>query len=296
MKDKKMLVADLSMFMVAIIWGSGFVVTKSALGHITPLYLLGYRFVIAAALLALVSIKRLKKAKMADIKAGLVIGVFMLSGFLLQTIGLQYITVGVQSFIVSANVVMVPIFYWMMTRRKPDRYETAGAVMCFIGIGILSLDKNMSLGFGEILSLGSAFFYAMQIVAVGHFAKESDGFVLSTVQMTFAAVISLSLAFVFEPSITSFSNEMVVPIVYLAVFSSMIAFLTQNLAQKYTSSTHAAIILSTEAVFGSIMGIIFLKEIASMKFLTGCAIILVSVLISELKPSFVRHSRLKTPI
>lgn len=83
----------------------------------------------------------------------------------------------------------------------------------------------------------------MQIVAVGHFAKESDGFVLSTVQMTFAAVISLSLAFIVEPSITSFNNEMVVPIVYLAIFSSMIAFLTQNIAQKYTSSTHAAIIL-----------------------------------------------------
>lgn len=121
--------ADLSMFMVAIIWGSGFVVTKSALSHMTPFYLLGFRFAIAAAMLALISFNRLKKAKIGDIKAGNIVGVFMLSGFLFQTIGLQHTTVGVQAFIVSANVVMVPIFYWIMTRRKPDGYETAGAVM-----------------------------------------------------------------------------------------------------------------------------------------------------------------------
>src|SRR5690606_14349390 len=110
------------------------------------------------------------RAKPKDIRAGLSIGVFMPLGFIFQTIGLQYTTVGVQAFIVSANVVMVPFFYWLLTRKRPDSYESVGAVMCFVGIGILSLNGNLRLGFGELLSLGSALFYAFQIVTVGYFA------------------------------------------------------------------------------------------------------------------------------
>lgn len=295
MNDKKSLLADLSLLAVAAIWGSSFVVTKSTLDHITPFYLLAFRFTIATVLLGVISFKRLKRAKTSDIKAGLIIGVSMLLGFLLQTIGLMKTTVGVNSFIVSANVVMVPFFYWLLTKRRPDNYETFGAIMCFIGIGVLSLDGNLRLGFGELLSLASALFFALQIVAVGHFSKGSDVFVISTVQIAFAAVASLVLATIFEPKITTFNPDMAISIVYLAVFSSMIAFLLQNIAQAHTSSTHAAIIFSTEALFGSIMGVIFLKETITLKFLIGCIAILVSVIISEVKPNPSKLKRQKTP-
>jgi drug/metabolite transporter (DMT)-like permease len=237
----------------------------------------------------------MKKAKISDIKAGLVIGITMLLGFLLQTIGLMNTTVGVNSFIVSANVVMVPFFYWLLTRRRPDGYEIFGAIMCFVGIGVLSLDGNLRLGSGEILSLISALFFALQIVAVGHYARESDVYVITTVQMAFVAVSALILASIFEPQITTFNTDMAVPIIYLAVFSSMIAFLVQNIAQAHTSSTHAAIIFSTEALFGSIMGVIFLKEIITIKFLIGCMAILISVIISEVKPNLSNLKRQKTP-
>jgi drug/metabolite transporter (DMT)-like permease len=75
----------------------------------------------------------------------------------------------------------------------------------------------------------------------------------------------------------------------------MIAFLVQNIAQAHTSSTHAAIIFSTEALFGSIMGVIFLKEIITIKFLIGCMAILISVIISEVKPNLSNLKRQKTP-
>lgn len=295
MSDKKILLADLSLLAVAAIWGSSFVVAKSTLDHITPFYLLFFRFTIAASLLGVISFQRLKKAKASDIKAGLIIGICMLLGFLLQTKGLMKTTVGINSFIVSANVVMVPFFYWLLTRRRPDNYEALGAIMCFIGIGVLSLDGNLRPGLGELLSLSSALFFALQIVAVGHFAKESDVFVISTIQMAFAAAVSFILATTFEPKITTISNDMAISIVYLAVFSSMIAFLLQNIAQAHTSSTHAAIILSTEALFGSILGVIFLKETITIKFLIGCIAILVSVIISEVKPNLSKLKGQKTP-
>lgn len=286
MENKKSLYADLSLLLVAIIWGSGFVVTKNALDLMTPFYIMGFRFIIAALALTIISFKRLKKATKLDVKAGVIVGFFMFLGFAFQTVGLKYTTAGIQAFITASNVVMVPFLYWMISKKRPDNYEMFGAFLCFVGIGILSLDNNLNIGLGEFLTFLCAIGYALQIVAVGHFAKDVDPFVLSTVQLYFAAIVSFIIAFIFEPKLTVITNEMIFPIVYLGIFSSMIAFLVQNLAQRHTSSTHAAIILSMEAVFGSVFSILLLNDPINIKFFIGCAAILISVIVSETKPNF----------
>ncbi|MDY0236189.1 MAG: DMT family transporter [Gudongella sp.] len=291
MKDKKILYADLSLFIVAIIWGSGFIFTKNALDHMTPFYILGFRFLVASIAMGIIAFKRIKNTKWIDIKAGLIVGFFMFLGFAFQTVGLQYTTVGVQAFITASNVVMVPFFYWMLTKSRPGPYEFFGAILCFIGIGILSLDTNLQVGYGEFLTFLCAIGFALQIVAVGFFAKDVDSYVLSFVQLVIAMVLSFALAIPFEPRITQISSEALVPILYLAIFSTMIAFLTQNIAQKHTTSTHAAIILSLESVFGSIMGILIFSEEVSGKFIIGCMAIFISVLAAETKFSFLKPKK-----
>lgn len=294
MKDRKVIYADISLFVVAFIWGSGFVVTKSALDYMTPYYILGFRFTIAAFILTLISFKRLRKAKWEDIKAGLVVGVLMFIGFATQTVGLQYTTVGTQAFITASNVVMVPFFYWLLTRRKPNRFEVFGAILCFFGIGLLSLDDNMKIGYGEFLTFICAVSFALQIVTVGYFAKKVDSYVLTAVQLYLAAAFAFAFAFAMEPPITGLSTQGMVAVLYLGVFSTMIAFLVQNIAQKYTSSTHTAIILSLEAVFGSVLGIIILNESITGKFLVGCMAIFLAVLASETRFEFMRKNGRKT--
>ena len=291
MKDKKILYADLSLFIVAIIWGSGFIFTKNALDHMTPLYILGFRFLVASIGFGIILFKKIRKAKWKDIKAGMIVGFFMFFAFAVQTVGLQYTTVGVQAFITATNVVMVPFFYWILTKSRPGPYEFFGAILCFIGIGILSLDTNLRVGYGEFLTFLSAIGYALQIVAVGFFAKDVDSYVLTFTQFVTATVLSFALAIPFEPRLTQINPGAVVPIIFLAVFSTMIAFLIQNIAQKYTTSTHAAIILSLESVFGSIMGIIILKEDVTAKFIIGCLAIFISVLAAETKFSFLKAKR-----
>lgn len=286
MENKKSVYADLSLLIVAVIWGSGFVVTKNALDLMSPFYIMFFRFIIAAVTLTLFSLKRLKNTTKADFKAGIIVGFFMFLGFAFQTVGLKYTTAGVQAFITASNVVMVPFLYWFISKRKPDNYEMFGAFLCFIGIGVLSLNDSLRIGLGEFLTLLCAVGYALQIVSVGHFAKNVDPFVLSVVQLYFAAFISLIIALFFEPRPEMITMDMMIPITYLGVFSSMLAFLIQNLAQVHTSSTHAAIILSLEAVFGSIFSIILLNDPVNAKFFIGCGAILISVLVSEVKPNF----------
>ena len=158
-----------------------FVVTKNALDVMSPFYINGFRFIIAAVAVNIIFFKRLKKATKLDIKAGIIVGFFMFLGFAFQTVGLKYTTAGVQAFITASNVVMVPFLYWFISKKKPDNFEMFGAFLCFIGIGILSFDHSLGLGIGELLTFLCAIGFALQIVAVGYFAKDTDPIVLATV-------------------------------------------------------------------------------------------------------------------
>lgn len=280
---KKNLFADLSLILVAAIWGSGFVVTKNAVNHITPFYMLAIRFLISFILMTIIFWKRVKKTKLEDIKAGLIIGFFLFMGFATQTYGIKYTTVSKQAFITASNVVMVPFFYWLVREERPEPYEIVSAIICFIGIGILSLEKNFTVGLGDGLSLLCAIFFASHIVSIGVYAGDRDPILLTIYQMLIAGIFSLIAAIIFEPKIVTLTREAIFPVLYLSIFSTLISFLIQNLAQKHTSSTKAAIILSTEALFGSLFSFIFLKEPFSLKFLIGCSAILFSIINTELK-------------
>ncbi|MDR7855436.1 DMT family transporter [Tissierella sp.] len=291
MKNKKAFYADMSLLLVAIIWGSGFIVTKNALDHITPFYMLFYRFFVSAVLLSVIFFKKIRKASLKDIKGGVIIGLFLFAGFATQTVGLQYTEAGKQAFITATNVVMVPFIYWGISKKKPDKFDLAAAFLCLVGIGILSLDSNLAMGYGDFLTLICAVFFALHISSTGYFAKESDPYVISIVQLATAAVLSLIFALLFEGKPLAIQGQTIIPILYLAVFSTMLAFLLQTIAQKYTNSTHTAIILSLEAVFGSTFAIIFLKEELSLRFFIGCMSILISVVTSETKWEFLKHTK-----
>lgn len=292
MKDKKVIYADISLFVIAIIWGSGFVVTKNALDHMTPFYILGFRFLFATLAMALVSVKQFKNATKFDLKAGIIVGFFMFLGFVFHTVGIKYTTAGVNAFIAASNVVLVPFMYWFASKKKPDNYEIFGAILCFFGIGILSIDSSFKIGYGEFLTFLCAISFAMQIVAVGFFAKDVNIYIFTTVQLGLVTLLSFLCAFIFEPGITGINTSALSSILYLAILVTMLGFFVQNTAQKHTSSTHAAIILSLEAVFGSILSIIFLKEVVTFKFIIGCFAILISVLASETKFEFLKKKNI----
>lgn len=291
MDKKKSLYADLSLLLVAIIWGSGFVVTKNALDHMGPYHLLALRFSLATILFSLVFFKRIKNANIKDIKSGIIVGIFLFGGFATQTVGLNYTTAGKQAFITATNVVMVPFIYWALSKKKPDNYDISGAILCFVGIGVLSLDGGTTINYGDFLTLICAVFFALHISSVGHFAKDSDALVLTVVQFATAAVLSIICLLIFEPGAIKIHQETIFPILYLGIISTLIAFLIQNVAQKYTTSTHTAIILSLESVFGSLLSLIFLKEPFTFRFLIGCMAILISVIISETKLKFLKPQK-----
>ena len=192
-KNKVKVYANIGLLLVALIWGSGFVVSKILLDYIGPYYLLFYRFLISFLVMALIFSGKFSLINKENFKAGLVLGVLMFGGFMTQMVGLEFMDAGKQGFITASNVVMVPFIFWGISKVKPDAYDIIGALMCFWN-GFLSLEGSVaSLGRGEILTLCSAVFFAFHVSFIGFYAKDHDPILLTLYQMFFFLYTGLDI-------------------------------------------------------------------------------------------------------
>jgi len=289
---KKMLTADLALLVVAVIWGTGFIVTKNTLSGITPLYMVAIRFLIATIIITGISLKKIRTIKLVDLKGGLIVGVMLFLAFVTQTIGLQSTTAGKSAFLTGTNVVMVPFIIWFIYKKRPDVYAILAAVLCFIGVGLLTAGAEMSsLTPGDIWALTCALFFALHIITTSIYSKKIDPTVLTWLQFMVVTILAFISAFIFEGPAYMPAQSTMVGMLFLGVFSTCIAFFIQTTAQKYTTATHAAIILSLESMFGTVLGIIVLHEPFTMIMALGCSIILIAIITAETGWSFLRTKK-----
>jgi drug/metabolite transporter (DMT)-like permease len=293
---KNSIFADIGLLLVAVIWGGGFIAVKDSLNVITPFYQMAFRFGFSTLLMYIVFYSRVKKINKTQFKNGTIIGVFLFLGFAFQTVGIKYTSAGKSAFLTAIYVVLVPFLQWLFLKKKPDNYSLAGAFICLIGISFLTLQGGLSIGAGDTLTLICAFAFAGQIIAIGKYVEADDPLILTIVQLGIAAILSIMVAIFFEPIPVNMNLRAVGSIVYLAVFSTTLAFLIQNIAQKYTSSTHAAIILSLESFFGALFSVLFFKEIFNFLMILGCGLIFIAIITTETKLDFFKKkiiSRIK---
>lgn len=267
---------------VTIIWGGGFVASDMALESLLPFQIMTVRFLLAAVLMGLISIKGLKGITKKEVCAGALMGTALFVGFALQIVGLQYTTPSKNAFLTALNVVIVPFIAFVIYKKKIGAKGIAGALMAIIGVGILSLEKNFTLGLGDGLTLICAVGFAFQIFLTSEYVKKYRAVVLNFVQMCTAFLLSFVSLFLFNEIHFSITSKGVLSVLYLGVVSTTICYLLQTASQKYVDETKAAIILSMESVFGTLFSILILHEQITMRMIVGCVIILAAVIISNL--------------
>lgn len=285
-KEMKQYLGDGMLLVTAIIWGSGFVVTDIALQYLTPYQVMAGRFVLATLILIVLFGFKLKTLNKSVVWKGAILGTFLFLGFVLQTVGLQYTTPSKNAFLTAVNVVIVPIIAYLIYKRRIDRYELFGSVIAIAGIGLLSIQSSMTVNLGDVLSLACAVAFAFDIFYTNLFVKKEDPITLTILQFITASLMSVGAVLIKGDIPTSLESEGVYSIVYLAIFSTTIAYLFQNKAHQYTTATKAAIILSTEALFGMVLSVLFLHEVLTGRMITGAVLIMLAILFAELKPSF----------
>lgn len=269
------------LILVTVIWGGGFVASDMALDSFAPFQIMLIRFLFATLLMGGISVKRLTDIKKEEVKAGFFMGCSLFAAFALQIVGLQYTTPSKNAFLTATNVVIVPFIAFLVYRKKMKLNGIAGAILAIVGVGILSLEKNLSLGIGDGLTLLGAVGFALQIFLTGEYVGRYRATVLNFVQMCTAFVLSaVFLAFSGQYHLAA-SSQGWLSVIYLGVVSTTITYLLQTSCQKYVDETKAAIILSMESVFGTIFSIMILQERITRKMIIGCILILAAVLIAN---------------
>ncbi len=282
-KSKLILYADLALLGTAAVWGSSYPVLKTGLNNLPMLTLLGWRFTIASVILILIFHRQIFPLRWNDIKAGLITGFFLFGGFYFFAAGLRYTEASRSGFIVSLFVIMVPFMSAIMEKRWPDKKVLIGASLSLIGLALMSL-TSFDFALGDLLILISAFFYGAQLVATGIYAKGVTPVRLVIYQLVPCGLIFLVLAYLQEPRLESLPGLGLFSIVYLAVMGSAIALFFQTWAQKYTPADHAAVIYTSEPVFGAIFSYLALGELLGWRGLLGGIFILAGMLWVELGP------------
>ena len=280
---KKTIYADLILLVVAFLWGTTFVGGKYALNYFTPLYIIAIRFIMAFSMMAVAFRKDLMTLTKKDIVGGAVVGTILFIAFATQLVALQYTEAGKQAFLAGTYVVMVPFISWRLKRKRPETSSFVGAFICFMGIGLLTLNESLTIGFGDGLTLFSSLFFAGHIISNGHYVDDIGPVKLTITQFGTVAVLSTLSALIFEPLPTSIEPNGIFAVLYLGVLCTGVAYFMQAIGQKYALSTHTAIILSLEAVFGSVLALFVLGEVFTFKMVLGCMSILAAILIIELK-------------
>ena len=284
--NNKRVRAELTLLLVAVLWGGGFVAVKDALDAVTPFYMIGIRFTIAAFILVMIFRHRVWRFPAAGIKAGLIIGFFLFAAFALQTIGLQYTLPGKQAFLTGIYVIMVPFLYWLVRHKPPGIYAVIAAFLTLIGIALITLEERFVLNSGDWLTLLCDIGFAAHIIAIDKYAKHYDAVVLAIVQMLFAGVMGFVCGGLFEPSFAGkITADAWFPLLYMTLFSTMAAFLLQNIAQCHVKPTQSAIILCLESVFGTILSVIIMQEPFGASKIIGCAVIFLAVVLAQIKPT-----------
>ncbi|WP_432409409.1 DMT family transporter [Wukongibacter sp. M2B1] len=197
--NKKRIYADFMLLIVAILWGSTFVATKTSLTYLSPLYILAVRFLIAFGVMAVSFWKKFKIVKKYDLFGGFIVGTVIFFAFLTQTIGLIFTTAGKQAFLAGTYVVMVPFLYWILYKKRPDMRSFLGAIICFIGISLLTLNSSFQISFGDSLTIFSSLLFAAHIISNGYFVEKMDATVLTIIQFGAAGVWALLAALILEP-------------------------------------------------------------------------------------------------
>ena len=282
--NKKKILAIPAMLLTTIIWGISFVVMKNSLDSFMPAQLISLRFAIASLVLALLFIKEWKYFNLKVLFHGFLIGLFTFIAYMFQTYGLNMTTPGKNAFLTTFYCVLVPFVSWAVNKQKPKKKNLISAILGIIGIGLISLDlvgNEFIPNIGDFLTLVCSIFFALQITYQNKFSKDSNLFILSTISTAFIALFSFIFSLIVEGPYPQLQGSMLPSLAFLALGATALCMMLQNFGLKYSNPNEGAIVLSLEAVFGTIASFIAGYEQFDLQKEIGFLVVFAAVFISQ---------------
>lgn len=279
------------LILTTLIWGSSFVILKSALDSITPLWVLAIRFSGAAILMLIACLPRLKKIDKRHVTGGCLMGLCLAAAYIVQTYGLVYTTPGKNAFLTTTYCILVPFLYWAISGKRPDKYNIIAALVCLVGVGFVCLGNDLSINVGDMLTILCGLFYGLHIIVTSRTAENRDPVLITMLQFATAAVVCFIGAVLFEPAPHDIGSGTWLSIAYMTFICTGLCYILQTVGQKYTPPSQTAVILTLESVFGSAISVILGVESLTFNIALGFFLIFIAIITSETKLDFLNKKR-----
>lgn len=273
------LIASFALIFATALWGSSFAITQVVVTQMDLISGMFFRALIAVIILLILKPKSLSALNKPDLKNAITIGLFLGSGYLLQSWGLQYTTATVSGFIAGMFVVFTPLVAAVFFRERIPNITWIAILVALFGLGIMTL-RGVGFGFGESITLVTALMWSLQITFLSRWGKSNIAWAMTTIQMIVVAVMSLVLAFVlgtFEFPNQNLWDELI----YLGAGAGALALLLQTWGQTHVSAVRAAIIFTLEPVWGAIFSVIIVTDVITLPIAIGGGLIILAMLVSE---------------
>ena len=280
------MVANTLLLITAAIWGLGFVAQVLGMNYLEPFAFIGIRFLLgAASLLPLVVFFHHRKWLPVSpahtvVKGSLVLGVILFAAGSLQQVGIVYSNASNAGFITGLYLVIVPII-GLALKYRTGLNTWLGCVLAVVGLFLLSVKADFTMGYGDTLLLVGAVGWALHILAIDHYAPRAAPLLLSLGQFIVCGCLAMVVSVFIETTSWEQVRAATYVLIYAGVITVGVAYTLQVIAQERADPTHAAIILSLEAVFGALGGYMFLQEQLSGRELIGCVLMLMGMLVSQ---------------
>lgn len=282
MTRRVQILALLALTSVAAVWGASFVLMKDALKGQSVDDFLATRFIMATFALILFRPKALAEINTEMLAKGSLLGVFLGSGYLFQTIGLHLTTAATTGFITGLYVVFTPILGALFLKSHVSRNDWIGVLIATVGLALLSL-KGFSIGMGELSVLLSALFFALHILGLGRWSGRFATYPLTIVQLGTIALLTTLLAVVdkgYEPPNT---NQEWTATIFTALLATSVAFLIQTWSQSKMDATVVAVVLTLEVVFAALFAVLAGQESLTIRATIGGALIFAAMLLMQIR-------------
>ena len=253
------MVANTLLLITAAIWGLGFVAQVLGMNYLEPFAFIGIRFLLgAASLLPLVVFFHHRKWLPVSpahtvVTGSLVLGVILFAAGSLQQVGIVYSNASNAGFITGLYMVIVPII-GLALKYRTGLNTWLGCVLAVVGLFLLSVKADFTMGYGDTLLLVGAVGWALHILAIDHYAPRAAPLLLSLGQFIVCGCLAMVVSVFIETTSWEQVRAATYVLIYAGVITVGVAYTLQVIAQERTDPTHADIILSLEAVFGALGG------------------------------------------
>ncbi len=270
--------AEVILLLITATWGLTFPLTKDALADSTPLAFIAMRFGLAAIILSPFLLGRLAIRRQAA-RAGILLGGLFAAGFALQAMGLRLTTAAKSAFLTGTNVLFVPFFAWLWVRQPPPLAGIIGSLLAAAGIGLLTRPENLRLDAGDLLTLGCAVVFGLEVVALQVWSRRHEPWPLMWPAIATTAIAAGVLS-LFETPHVAWTPRLLRGLAFNSIAATAGALLIHMRWQKETTAVRAGVIYATEPLFALVFAAILLGERLPMMSLAGGALILAGVVVA----------------